>query len=154
MLLRWLAWVVMFHFILLGVAFGEAASADTSAAPAWAIVRAAPVRVMPPLVTPQPRPLDGALYAAIAGYRTLDYLSTRQVLRAGGHESELPQWLVGSPAAFITFEAMATVAEVGSSVWLIRHGHRRMARTLNVVSVGLGGATVAHNYAQPAGFVR
>ncbi len=34
-------------------------------------------------------------------------------------------------------------------MWLIRHGHRRMARAMNVVSIGLGTQAVVHNYTEP-----
>ena len=97
----------------------------------------------------RPHLLDDALYASIAGYRTLDYLSTRRALAGGAHEVVLPQWVVASRGSFIAFEGLATVGEVSGSVWLIRHGHRRMARAVNVFSVGLGVKTVVHNYTEP-----
>jgi hypothetical protein len=96
-----------------------------------------------------PHLLDFGLYASDAGYRTLDYLSTRRALAGGAREKVLPQWVVDNPGTFIAFEGLATASEVGGSVWLIRHGHRRIARTMNLVSIGLGTQTVVNNYREP-----
>jgi hypothetical protein len=97
----------------------------------------------------RPHLLDDALYASIAGYRTLDYLSTRRALAGGAREVVLPQWVVSNRGAFIAFEGLATAGEVSGSVWLIRHGHRRMARAMNAVSIGLGVRAVVNNYTEP-----
>jgi hypothetical protein len=112
-----------------------------------------PVTVSPAQVaisTPQnPHLLDGALYASIASYRTLDYFSTRRALARGAHEMILPQWVVNSSGTFIAFEGLSAGGEIGSSIWLIRHGHRRLARTMNMISVGAGVGAVADNYSKP-----
>jgi hypothetical protein len=100
----------------------------------------------------KPHLLDGALYASIAGYRTLDYLSTRRALAGGAREVVLPQWVVNNQGTFIAFEGLATVSEVSGSIWLIRHGHRRMARAMNAVSIGLGVQAVVNNYTEPLVF--
>ena len=102
----------------------------------------------------RPHLLDSALYASIASYRTLDYLSTRRALAGGAHEVVLPQWVVNNRGTFIAFEGLATASEVSGSVWLIRHGHRRMARAMNAVSIGLGVQAVVNNYTEPLVFVR
>jgi hypothetical protein len=112
------------------------------------IVSAARVRVALP-EQGRPHLLDEALYASIAGYRTLDYLSTHRALAGGAREVVLPQWVVSNRGTFIAFEGLATASEVGGSVWLIRHGHRRMARAMNAVSIGLGARAVVHNYTEP-----
>ena len=111
-------------------------------------IAAARVRVSLP-EQGRPHLLDGALYASIASYRTLDYLSTRRALAGGAHEVILPQWVVNNRGTFIAFEGLATASEIGGSMWLIRHGHRRMARTMNTVSIGLGVQAVVHNYTEP-----
>jgi hypothetical protein len=92
--------------------------------------------------------LDKTLYASIAGYRALDYLSTRHALARGAHENVLPSWVVNSPGTFIAFEALATATEVGSSILLIRHRHRRTAIVMNGASIGLGVLAVVGNYRQ------
>jgi hypothetical protein len=112
------------------------------------VIAVAPVRVTLPQQE-RPHLLDDALYASIAGYRALDYLSTRRALAGGAHEVVLPQWVVANRGTFIAFEGLATASEVGGSVWLIRHGHRRMARAVNAVSIGLGAQAVVHNYTEP-----
>jgi hypothetical protein len=112
------------------------------------VIAAARVRVSLP-EQGRPHLLDDALYASLAGYRTLDYFSTRRALAGGAHEVILPQWVVDNRSTFIAFEGLATASEIGGSVWLIRHGHRRMARTMNAVSIGLGVQAVVHNYTEP-----
>jgi hypothetical protein len=112
------------------------------------VIAAGPARIALPRQQ-GPRLLDDALYASIAGYRTFDYLSTRRALAGGAHEVVLPQWVVSNRGTFIAFEGLATASEVGGSVWLIRHGHRRVARAMNMFSVGLGVKTVVHNYTEP-----
>jgi hypothetical protein len=93
--------------------------------------------------------LDDALYASIASYRTLDYFSTRRALAGGAHELILPEWVVDNRGRFIAFEALASGAEIGGSMWLIRHGHRHMARATNIISIGLGVRAVVNNYTEP-----
>jgi hypothetical protein len=112
------------------------------------VIAAAPVRVSIPQQA-RPHLLDLGLYASLASYRTLDYLSTRRAIAGGAREMVLPQWVVENRGTFIAFEGLATASEVGSSVWLIRHGHRRIARTMNVVSIGLGVQAVVNNYTEP-----
>ena len=115
------------------------------------VISAARVRISLP-EQGKPHLLDGALYASIAGYRTLDYFSTRHALAGGAHEVVLPQWVVNNRGTFIAFESLATVSEVSGSIWLIRHGHRRMARAVNVMSIGLGVQAVVNNYTEPLVF--
>jgi hypothetical protein len=117
------------------------------------IIAAAPTRISLPQQA-RPHLLDLGLYASLASYRTLDYLSTRRALAGGAREMILPQWVVATRGTFMAFEGLATASEVGGSVWLIRHGHRRMARTMNVVSIGLGAQAVVNNYTEPLVFAR
>jgi hypothetical protein len=117
------------------------------------VISAARVRISLP-EQGKPHLLDGALYASIASYRTLDYFSTRHALAGGAREVVLPQWVVNNQGTFIAFEGLATVSEVSGSIWLIRHGHRRMARAMNAVSIGLGVQAVVNNYTEPLVFTR
>jgi hypothetical protein len=117
------------------------------------VIAAAPVRIRLP-EEGRPHLLDDVLYTSIAGYRALDYFSTRRALAGGAHEVILPQWVVNNRGTFIAFEGLATASEVGGSVWLIRHGHRRMARAMNTVSIGLGVRSVINNYTEPLVFPR
>lgn len=97
----------------------------------------------------RPHLLDKALYVSLASYRTMDFFSTRHALAGGAHEMVLPQWVVNNDSVFIAFEGIATMGEISSSVWLIRHGHRRMARAMNLMSLSLGVTAVVHNYTEP-----
>lgn len=112
------------------------------------VIAVAPIR-MPRAEPNRPHLLDMALYATIAGYRTMDYFSTRHAIAGGAREMILPQWVVENRGAFIAFEGLATAGEVSSSVWLIRHRHRRVARMMNAVSIGLGVQAVVNNYTEP-----
>lgn len=89
---------------------------------------------------------DYAAYASIATYRTLDYTSTRYGLSLGGHEDILPSFVVKNLPVFAAFEGLATAGEISGSVYLIHHGHRKLARFTNAVSIGVGSFMVARNY--------
>jgi hypothetical protein len=102
----------------------------------------------------RPHLLDKALYVSLAGYRAMDYFSTQHALAGGAHEMILPQWVVNNNSVFIAFEGIATAGEISSSLWLIRHGHRRMARAMNAVSLSLGVTAVVHNYTEPLAAAR
>ena len=146
MLVRWIGWVLMFHFIIFGVAFAatEPSSAGAFSSSAMPMEQAETRSVH--VAVPRVESLDVALYSAIASYRTLDYVSTRRALDAGARETELPQWVVERPQNLAAFEALATAAETGASVWLIRHRHRSAARAFNAVSIYFGTSTVTHNF--------
>jgi hypothetical protein len=142
--------LLMFPGLLPARAATEAApevSTASYSSSLWPMIMVRPVPV-PPAQQERPRLLDDALYASIAGYRTFDYLSTRYALARGAREVVLPQWVVNNRGTFIAFEALATTSEVSGSVWLIRHRHRRLARAVNMFSVGVGVNTVIHNYDQ------
>ena len=143
---------------LLACASASGESAPSAPTPSYSssmqpLIAAAPVRISLP-EQGRPHLLDGVLYASIATYRTLDYFSTRHALAGGAREVVLPQWVVNNRGTFIAFEGLATASEVGGSIWLIRHGHRRMARAVNAMSIGLGTQAVVNNYTEPLVFVR
>lgn len=90
--------------------------------------------------------VDYALYAGVLVYRTGDYFTTRRILKNGGHEYEMPYAVVSTGAGFATFSAGMAAIEIGSSVYLHRHGHAKMARWIDTLSVGGGSATVTSNW--------
>ena len=157
---RWtfIAFGLLLLCCLLACASASGEPAPSAPVPSYSsslhpVIAAAPARLS---LQRQERPhlLDLGLYASVAGYRTLDYLSTRRALAGGAREEMLPQWVVDNRGTFIAFEGLATASEVGGSVWLIHHGHRRIARTMNLVSIGLGTKTVVNNYTVPLRLVR
>ena len=90
--------------------------------------------------------LDYSLYGGVVAYRTLDYLSTAKCAKdILCHERELPRMVIETQGGLVAFEAGVAGLEIGSSVWLHRHGHRKLARTMDIVSVSGGGITVALN---------
>jgi hypothetical protein len=154
MRLAWLRFPVLLSVLIPGLLPAHAAmeagpevSTAYYSSSLWPMIKVHPVPASP---AQQERPelLDDALYASIAGYRAFDYLSTRYALDRGAREVILPQWVVDHRGTFIAFEGLATASEVGGSVWLIRHRHRRLARAMNMFSVGVGVNTVIHNYDQ------
>jgi hypothetical protein len=161
--MSWGRWTFVAVGLLLLCCLLACASASGESAPAAPVppyssslrpvIAAARMRVSLPQQG-RPHLLDGALYASIASYRTLDYLSTRRALAGGAREVVLPQWVVENRGTFIAFEGLATASEIGGSVWLIRHGHRRMARAVNVMSIGLGVQSVVNNYTEPLVYSR
>ena len=145
-------------FFLLACASASGEPATAASVPSYSSsLRPVIAAAQRPISLPEqgrPHLLDGALYASIAPYRPLDYFSTRRALAGGAREVVLPQWVVNNRGTFIAFEGLATASEVGGSVWLIRHGHRRMARAVNVMSIGLGVQAVVNNYTEPLVFTR
>jgi hypothetical protein len=90
--------------------------------------------------------LDYSLYAGVVAYRTLDYFSTAKCAKdILCHERELPRAVIETQGGLAAFEAGMAGLEIGTSVWLHHHGHRKLARTMDFVSVGGGGITVALN---------
>jgi hypothetical protein len=150
----WLRYAVLLNLLMMpgvlsGRALAEAESevhAGSYSSSLWPAMMVRTVPVAPLQETPHL--VDHALYASIAGYRTFDYLSTQHAIAGGAHEVMLPQWVVSHRGTFIAFEGLATATEVSSSVWLIHHRHRRLARAMNLFSIGVGVNTVVHNYDQ------
>ncbi len=90
--------------------------------------------------------VDYSLYGGVVAYRTLDYLSTAKCAKdALCQERELPRAVIETHGGLAAFEAGMAGLEIGSSVWLHRHGYRKLARTMDIVSVSSGGVTVALN---------
>jgi hypothetical protein len=91
--------------------------------------------------------VDGALYAGVVAYRTLDYLSTEPCVHSlYCEEKELPHFVVDTKPGFIVFESSATAIEIASSYLLHRRGHGKMARALDLISISSGAWAVQHNY--------
>jgi hypothetical protein len=91
--------------------------------------------------------IDYSLYGAVITYRALDFFSTEPCVHSHYcEEKELPQFVVNTKPGFIAFEASATATEIISSYLLHRRGHGRMARTIDVFSIGSGAWAVDHNY--------
>jgi hypothetical protein len=57
-------------------------------------------------------PIDFSLYAGVIATRTMDYVSTENVLAAGGRELLLPRFLVSNKAMFSAFSIGSGMAEI------------------------------------------
>jgi hypothetical protein len=90
---------------------------------------------------------DYSLAAGVAAGRALDFTSTRECLRrAWCTEKELPIALPENKAGFIAYETAATAGSLGTQYWLIKHGHRKLARAVMGVSLTTAGVVVTYNY--------
>ena len=93
--------------------------------------------------------VDYSLAASIVSARALDFTSTEECIRrpaAQCHEVELPQSLVHNKAAFAAFEVGTASLSLFEQYELTKHGHRKLARTIQVANVSLMGFVVSHNY--------
>jgi hypothetical protein len=88
---------------------------------------------------------DYTRYAGVATYRALDWKTTEDGLKLHCKEVELPRAVVESNGRLALFEGVATAGEIAGSVYLIRHGHRRIAQALDYVSIGVGMMVVSAN---------
>ena len=128
---------------LLACSSASAEAAPSAPLPSYSsslrpVISAAPMRVSLP-EQGRPHLFDLGLYSSIAGYRTLDYLSTRRALAGGAREVELPQWVVDNQRHLHRIRGTRHCDGSRVSVWLIHHGHRRIARAANMVrAIGLG----------------
>lgn len=109
------------------------------------VLPAAPraVRSSPPGMTLT----DWSLLGTAGVFRYLDYTTTVKALSdpKDFHEIELPRALVNNHAGFAAFETGTVVANLWIYRWLVRHGHRRLARAGQVINLGAIGGTVAFN---------
>ncbi len=94
---------------------------------------------------------DYAIYAGVVGYRIGDYVTTERALSRGAVEGELPKSLVASKPAFLTYSLTMAAGEIAASVWLHKHGHPRLARAADTLSVASGVAVDVHNNAVAQG---
>lgn len=92
---------------------------------------------------------DYSLYAGVVAYRVGDYVSTESALARGQHEVELPAALVASKPGFAAYSLGLAALEIGSSVYLHKYGHAKLARIADVLSIASGGATDIHNALAP-----
>jgi hypothetical protein len=88
---------------------------------------------------------DWLIYAGVAGYRIGDYVTTERALARGGRELELPAVLVQSKPAFLGYSLGIAAGEIAASVWLHKHGHAKLARMADSLSIGAGLASDLHN---------
>jgi hypothetical protein len=88
---------------------------------------------------------DIAIYEGILAYRVGDYLSTERALSHGGVEVELPQCFVATKSGFLTYSLGMGALEIAGSIYMHRHGHRKLARIADTLSLAGGSATVINN---------
>jgi hypothetical protein len=116
----------------------------------------APAIIDAPMVTSQVlakkhnfNKLDLGIYGGVIAYRVGDYLTTERALSNGQHEIELPQSFVATKGGFAAYSLGMAGLEITSSVLLHKHGHAKLARIVDSISIGAGTATDIHNYMAP-----
>jgi hypothetical protein len=91
---------------------------------------------------------DYAIYGGVVAYRLGDYFTTERVLATGGYEVELPKSFVETKAGFMAYSLGMAALEIGSSIYLHKHGHAKLARFADALNIAAGGATDLHNVTQ------
>jgi hypothetical protein len=86
------------------------------------------------------------LFSGVAAARTLDYFSTKNMLRRGREEILIPDDVVYSSAGFPSLEAAAAATSVGLSYVLHRTGHHTLERWLSIGHIGVADFGAARNY--------
>lgn len=100
----------------------------------------------PPVVHHNFNRYDYALYTGVVLYRAGDYMTSEKMFKAGATEGELPKIIVSTRGGFAAYSAGMAAIEIGASIYLHKHGHRRIARIVDSISVGAGVATDIDNY--------
>jgi hypothetical protein len=95
--------------------------------------------------TPNFNVYDYVMYGGIVGYRMGDYFTTEKALAHGGVEGELPAALVESKPGFAAYSLGLAALEISGSVYLHKHGHKRIARFADTLSVAAGTRTDIKN---------
>jgi hypothetical protein len=90
--------------------------------------------------------IDYSLYAGVLATRTLDFVSTEQLLDRGGHELILPSGLVSDRPAFAAFSLGSGVAEIYASRKL-RRNHPKLARGILFADILAAAIVAGHNEA-------
>jgi hypothetical protein len=104
------------------------------------------------LAAPQPvqhRPVftraDWSLIAADAATRTLDVVSTHQMLNRGYHELILPRAIADSTPRMAAYSGLCVVGNALVVHWLAKHGHRRKGELYLAGDVGMDGTLAVRN---------
>jgi hypothetical protein len=67
-----------------------------------------------------------------------DYITTEHALAHGGKELQLPPALVNCKPGFFAYSVGMAALEIDGSVYLHRHHHAKLARIVDVLSMGDG----------------
>lgn len=91
-------------------------------------------------------PIDFSLYAGVIATRTMDYISTENVLAGGGRELFLPRFLVTDKPMFAAFSVGSGVGEIYVSR-ILRKSHPKVARSILIGDIVSAGLIALHNEA-------
>lgn len=94
-----------------------------------------------------PTKVDLGLSVGVFATHAGDYLSTEQFLHNGrAKEVVLPRLLVHRDGLLAGYEFTTATVEVFSAYELAKHGHPKLARTMQAINIGFTARTVADNY--------
>jgi hypothetical protein len=88
---------------------------------------------------------DYMRFAGIATYRTLDWKTTTTGIRLGCKEVILPKSIANNSGRLAAFEVGATAAQIAASTFLIHRGHRKLAQSIDYLTIGAGMLVVSFN---------
>lgn len=96
---------------------------------------------------PQPKlPLtDKILLGVVAAGRAGDAISTHRFLVAGQEEGSLPNWIACRQQNMWSYSMAIAAGQVQLSRLLIRHKHRRIARSVELIHAAVIWEAVIHN---------
>jgi hypothetical protein len=93
--------------------------------------------------------VDWSLAGSVVATHLIDFTSTETCISTKVcREVILPNALVHSKPAFMAYELGTASLEILAQYELSRHGHRRIARFVQAVNIGLTTRTVERNYQQ------
>ena len=121
------------------------AASSPAALPSSASLLAAPMAHPLPDLSRSLHVGDYARFAGIAAYRSLDWKTTTTGIRLGCKEVILPRSIADNSGRLAAFEVGATAGQIAASTFLIHRGHRKLAQTIDYLSIGVGMLTVSWN---------
>ena len=104
---------------------------------------------LPNAPKPQLDKVEWSLLAADASVRTIDTITTRQMLERGNQENILPQFVVNHTPILIGVEAGMVGINYLLARELYKHNHQRVARVITGIDVASTGYWGIHNIVLP-----
>lgn len=89
---------------------------------------------------------NAALFAGVAGARTLDFVSTRHFRKKGVDEVLLSNSVVDNKPLFAAIEVSGVAVSIGVSYLFHKTGHHKIERWVSAVHISVGTAGAIRNF--------
>jgi hypothetical protein len=89
---------------------------------------------------------NAALFAGVAGARTLDFISTQHFRKKGVDEVLLTNDIVDNKPLFAAIEVAGVAASIGVSYIFHRTGHHKIERWVSIIHISVGTAGAIRNF--------